>query len=63
MEYKVYQDPNRISDHDDWGEKETAVVKGDTQIRYQGGVKSPVLTDVKRTTRLQFWKMRMTGRK
>ena len=36
----------------DWGEKETAVVKGDTQIRYQGGVKSPVLTDVKKNDKV-----------
>lgn len=52
MEYKVYQDPNRIVITTDWGEKETAVVKGDTQIRYQGGVKSPVLTDVKKNDKV-----------
>lgn len=52
MEYKVYQDPNRIVITADWGEKETAVVKGDTQIRYQGGVKSPVLTDVKKNDKV-----------
>ena len=52
MEYKVYQDPNRIVITADWGKKETAVIKGDTQIRYQGGVKSPVLTDVKKNDKV-----------
>lgn len=52
MEYKVYRDPDRIVITADWGEKETAVVKGDTQVRYQGGVKSPVLTDVKKNDKV-----------
>ena len=52
MEYKAYRDPDRIVITADWGEKETAVVKGDTQVRYQGGVKSPVLTDVKKNDKV-----------
>lgn len=46
MEYEVYKNPNRVSIVSDWGEKTVATVRRDTQIRYQAGVKSPVLTQI-----------------
>ena len=46
IEYEVYDDPSRVMIATDRGEIDTAQVKRDTQVRYQGGVKSPVLTEV-----------------
>ena len=46
MEYEVFDAPSRVKVVSEWGEKTVASVKRDTQVRYQGGVKSPVLTEV-----------------
>lgn len=46
MEYSVYEEPNRVVIASEWGEIQTAEIRKDTQVRYQGGVKSPILTDV-----------------
>ncbi len=48
MEYELYNDPNRVMIECDWGEKTIATVKKNTQVRYQGGVKSPVLSQLKK---------------
>lgn len=48
LDYKVYEDPNRVMIVSDWGETSVAAVKRDTQIRYQAGVKSPILTNIKK---------------
>ena len=46
MEYEVYEDPvPRMEITSRWGESETAVIKRDTEVRYRGGVKSPILTE------------------
>ncbi len=45
FDYETFRDPNRIQIYTAYGEQETAVVEKDTQIRYQGGVKSEILTD------------------
>lgn len=52
LEYTTYEDPARVVITSDWGEIQTAKVKRNTQIRYQGGVKSPVLTDVKKSDKV-----------
>lgn len=52
LEYTAYEDPARVVITSDWGEIQTAKVKRNTQIRYQGGVKSPVLTDVKKSDKV-----------
>lgn len=44
--YEVYDDPSRVVIVDESQEITVAEVKRDTQIRYRGGVKSPVLTEV-----------------
>lgn len=46
MEYEVYDNPNRVMIVNDWGETTVSEVKKDTQVRYKGGVKSPVLTEI-----------------
>lgn len=46
MEFTVYDDPSRAVITSEWGEKQTAELKRDTEVRYLGGVKSPILTDV-----------------
>ena len=48
IEYEVYDDPRRIMIVSDWGERKVAKAKKDTQVRYRGGVKSPVLTEIKK---------------
>ncbi len=48
IDYELYNEPSRVMIISDWGETTVAAVKRDTQIRYQGGVKSPVLTEVKK---------------
>ena len=53
MEYAVYDKPvQRAVIRSEWGEIQTAAVKRDTQVRYQGGVKSPILTDVKKSDKV-----------
>lgn len=44
--YKMYENPNRIVITSQWGDVEVAKVKKDTEIRYRGGIKSPILRDV-----------------
>jgi len=46
MKYEAYENPNRVMIVSDWGETTVAMVKKDTQVRYRGGVKSPVLTEI-----------------
>lgn len=53
MEYTVYDEPvPRAVITSEWGEMQTAQIKRDTQVRYQGGVKSPILTEVKKSDRV-----------
>ena len=46
IEYKVYEDPNRVMIQTDWEDLTVATVKKDTQVRYRGGVKSPILCEI-----------------
>ena len=48
IEYEVYDDPGRVMIVTDWGETTVSKVRRDTQVRYQGGVKSPILTDIQK---------------
>lgn len=43
---KTQEEPNRVVIVSDWGETTVATVKRDTQVRYRGGVKSEILTEV-----------------
>ncbi len=44
--YETFTDPNRMQIYTKWEERKTAQLINDTAVRYQGGVKSPILTDV-----------------
>lgn len=46
IDFQTYEDPNRVMIVSDWGETTVATIKRDTQVRYRGGVKSPILTEV-----------------
>ena len=52
MEYEVYDDPGRAVITSEWGEIQTAEIKRDTQVRYLGGVKSPILTEISRDSKV-----------
>lgn len=45
--YETFEEPHRMQLTTAWGEAETAVIKKDTEVRYQGGVKSLILREVK----------------
>lgn len=44
--YETFTEPNRMQIYSQWGEYQCAEVKKDTQIRYQGGIKSEILMDI-----------------
>ncbi len=46
MEYDVFAQPNRMQIYNEWPEKKVGSIKKDTQVRYRGGIKSEILTDV-----------------
>lgn len=48
MEYEVFDDPKHVVIVSDWSEQSVAAVKKDSEVRYRGGVKSPILTEVKK---------------
>lgn len=52
MEYEVYDNPGRAVITSEWGEIQTAEIKRDTQVRYQGGVKSPILTEISKNSKV-----------
>ena len=45
LEYKLYEDPDRVMIVRDWGETTVATVKKKTQIRDAAGVKNPIITN------------------
>ena len=48
MTYEYYENPNRLVITSTWGETTFASIKKDTQLRTKGGIKSPILADVKK---------------
>ncbi len=48
MDFDVYDNPGRVMVVTETGKVRTAQTKRDTQVRYQAGVKSPVLTEVEK---------------
>lgn len=59
MEYKLIKGeeshvPTRAVITCDWGEHTVTTLKKDTQVRYQGGVKSPILTEVKKGDKVRI---------
>ena len=52
MDFSVYEKPGRAAITCRWGEIQTAALKKNTEVRYQGGVKSPILTEVKKSDKV-----------
>ncbi len=48
MEYEVFENPSRVMIVTETGDVDAAQIKRDTQVRYQGGVKSPILTEIEK---------------
>ena len=48
IDYEVSNDPDHVMIRTKWGKTDVATVKKNTQVRYQGGVKSPVLAELKK---------------
>lgn len=46
--YECYENPLRIQVYTQWQEQTVAQIKGDSFVRYRGGVKSPILTPVQK---------------
>jgi spore germination protein YaaH len=44
--YELFAEPNHMQVYTEWDERQTAEILKDTQVRYQGGIKSDILTDV-----------------
>ena len=50
MTYEYIKDPNRIVITNQWGDYNTASIKKNTAVRVKGGIKSPILKDIKETS-------------
>ncbi len=48
VEGKIYENPNRVVLTYKWGEINTVCALKDAKVRYQGGIKSPILSQVKK---------------
>ena len=46
LDIKTAKKPNRVQITSNWGKVKTARVKGNTEIRQKGGIKSPIVADV-----------------
>lgn len=44
--YKQFDNPTRIQLNTKWEDKSVATIKKDTAVRYQGGIKSPILREI-----------------
>lgn len=50
--YEYIDEPHRIVITNEWGEYKTATLKKDSFLRVKGGIKSPILADVKKADEL-----------
>ncbi len=48
MEYEYMEEPNRVQITNEFGEIPVVEAKKNSEVRYRAGVKSPILTDVKK---------------
>lgn len=48
--YTLYTEPDRMQVYTEWNPRQMATILKNTQVRYQGGVKSDILTDVPKGT-------------
>lgn len=52
MDFSVFEKPDRAAITCKWGEIQTASFKKNTEVRYQGGVKSPILTKANKSDKV-----------
>ncbi|MGN0348836.1 MAG: glycosyl hydrolase family 18 protein [Roseburia sp.] len=52
FKYEVFENPSRVVLTNQWGDYTVAPAKKNTEVRYQGGIKSPILTDVEKNSTL-----------
>ncbi|MCR5032530.1 MAG: chitinase [Lachnospiraceae bacterium] len=52
FDYETYTEPNRMVLHTAYEQQNIVTVEKDTQVRYQGGIKSDILTDVAKDDQL-----------
>ncbi|MDO4344616.1 MAG: glycosyl hydrolase family 18 protein [Eubacteriales bacterium] len=48
FDYAVFEEPNRIVITNEWGEREVASIRKKAKLRYQGGIKSPILRELEK---------------
>lgn len=48
LEYELFREPDRIVITSDWAERTVASIRKDSKLRYQGGIKSPILREVEK---------------
>lgn len=53
-EYTYYDDPSRMQVYTKWESRNIAHIAKDTQIRYRGGIKSPILKEVSKGDKVQI---------
>ena len=52
--YEVFDDPHRVQVYTEWGARNIATIKSDTQVRRKGGVKSEILCDISEGTTVEI---------
>ena len=52
MDFEFFAEPNRVVVRTNWKDETVVKVKKDTQIRYRGGIKSPILVDTLKDSEL-----------
>ena len=50
--YDAFRDPGRMQVYTEWSEVRMARISRDTQVRYRGGIKSEILTEIAHDTRV-----------
>lgn len=48
FKYSFYESPSRLVITNDWNEITVSILRGNTEVREKGGIKSPILADVKK---------------
>ena len=48
--YELWEEPNHIQIFTDFGEKDVVTAEKNAQVRYKPGIKSPILTEVEKST-------------
>lgn len=52
IDFSIFQEPDRVKITSKWGEIKTARTKGDTEIRQKGDIKSPIVADVEKGSKV-----------